>query len=81
MENLKLNILHNIKNFIMKKKTYQIKKIMNDCDGNLQHVLLLNSLDEVFESDNLDEVIKICEVFNKNTDSGWRYEIITILKK
>jgi len=65
----------------MKKKTYQIKKIMNDRDGNLQHVLLLNSLDEVFESDNLDEVIKICEVFNKNTDSGWRYEIITILKK
>jgi len=65
----------------MKKKTYQIKKIMKDCDNNLQHVLLLNSLDEVFESDNLDEVIKICEVFNKNTDSGWRYEIITILKK
>lgn len=65
----------------MKKKTYQIKKIMQNRDGILQHVLLLNSLDEVFESDNLDEVIKICEVFNKNTDSGWRYEIITILKK
>jgi hypothetical protein len=65
----------------MKKKTYQIKKIMKDCDDNLQHVLLLNSLDEVFESDNLDEVIKMCEVFNKNTDRGWRYEIITILKK
>lgn len=62
-------------------KTYQIKKIMKNDGYSTQHVLLLNPYDEVFETDSLQEVTKICEIFNKNTDSGWRYEIITILKK
>ena len=65
----------------MEKRIYQIKKIMKDCDKHLQHVLLLNGLDEVFETEYIEEAMKICEIFNKNTDSGWRYEIITILKK
>ena len=62
-------------------KTYQIKKIMKSGGDLTQHVLLLNPYDEVFETDSIVEATKICEIFNKNTDSGWRYEIIIILKR
>jgi hypothetical protein len=58
-------------------KSYQIKKIMN-LNGKKLHVILLNSDNEVFETVNFDEVSKLCKLLNTNTDSGWRYEIITI---
>jgi hypothetical protein len=57
--------------------SYQIKKIMNMNGKNL-HVILLNAQGEVFETDNIEEATKLCELLNSNTDSGWRYEIITI---
>ena len=58
-------------------KSYQIKKIMNVNGKNL-HVILLNSQGEVFETSCIGEATKLCELLNTNTDSGWRYEIITI---
>lgn len=62
------------------EKVYQIKKIMTLEGGRKQHVIMTDSQGEVFESSSLDEVTKLCELMNSNTDSGWRYEIITIGK-
>jgi len=61
-------------------KSYQIKKIMVT-NGKVQHVLLLGSQGEVFETDCFGEVVKLCELLNTNSDSGWRYEIVTILSE
>jgi len=60
--------------------SYQIKKIMSS-NGKKQHVLLLNAQGEVYETHCFGEATKLCELMNTNTDSGWRYEIITILNK
>ena len=60
------------------EKSYQIKKIML-IKGKLQHVILLNTQGEVFETTCFGEAMKICELLNTNTDSGWKYEIVTIL--
>ena len=47
-------------------------------NGKNLHVILLNSQGEVFETSCIGEATKLCELLNTNTDSGWRYEIITI---
>jgi hypothetical protein len=59
------------------KTSYQIKKIMN-MNGKTFHVILLNNHNEVFETDYIEEATKLCELLNTNSDSGWRYEIISI---
>ena len=64
----------------MSNTCYQIKKVLL-VEGKIQHVLLLNPYDEVFETDSYEEVLKMCEIFNRNTDSGWKYEIVPVLKK
>ena len=61
-------------------KIYQIKKIMFK-KGKPQHVILLNTQGEVYETSCIGEVTKMCELLNTNSDSGWRYEIITIISK
>jgi len=61
-------------------KSYQIKKIMNK-GGKPQHVILLDPNGEVYETSCFGEATKLCELLNTNTDSGWRYEIITIGNK
>lgn len=61
-------------------KVYQIKKIMMS-GGRTQHVLLLDSQNVVFETSCIGEASKLCELLNTNSDSGWRYEIITIINK
>tara|TARA_R110000803_G_scaffold5996_2_gene19677 strand:- start:3297 stop:3491 length:195 start_codon:yes stop_codon:yes gene_type:complete len=63
----------------MSNKSYQIKKVLV-VEGKILHVLLLNPYDEVFETDSHEEVLKMCEIFNRNSDSGWKYEIVSILK-
>lgn len=57
--------------------SYQIKKIMNMNGKNL-HVILLDSHGEVYEISCIEDATKLCEILNTNSDSGWRYEIITI---
>jgi hypothetical protein len=61
-------------------KSYQIKKIMRK-GGKLQHVILLGSNSEVYETSCFGEATKLCGLLNTNTDRGWRYEIITIGSK
>jgi hypothetical protein len=41
---------------------------------------MTNGQSEVFETESLDEVQKMVEILNSNTDSGWRYEVVTMLK-
>lgn len=63
------------------EKVYQVKKIMKLEGGRKQHVLMTDSHGEVFETSSLEEVSKLCELMNSNTDSGWRYEIVIIGKE
>ncbi len=40
-------------------------------------ILMLDSLSEILEIDNLDEALTMVKIFNQNTDSGWVYEVKT----
>ena len=63
----------------MKEEVYAIKKIMKDPGaGKKQHILMTNGQSEVYETENLEEVTRMVEILNSNTDSGWRYEIVTM---
>ena len=56
--------------------TYNIMKIMkNPITGNVTKVLLLDGLSSILEIKDLDQALKTAEIFNQNTDSGWRYEV------
>ena len=50
---------------------------MTDPSGKITKVLLLDGLSEILEVKELDQALKMTEIFNQNTDSGWRYEVKT----
>ena len=50
---------------------------MTSPSGKKTCVLILNSLSEILEIKELGEALKIAEMFNQNTDSGWVYEVKT----
>mgnify|MGYP001159646371 FL=1 len=54
---------------------YNILKIMTDKDGKTIHVLLTNGLSEILFIKNQKQAISMVNMFNANTDSGWRYEL------
>jgi len=56
--------------------TYNIMKTMRDpSSGKTMNVLLLDGLSEILEIKELNQALKMAEIFNQNTDSGWRYEV------
>tara|TARA_R110000737_G_scaffold75425_2_gene105073 strand:- start:310 stop:510 length:201 start_codon:yes stop_codon:yes gene_type:complete len=55
--------------------SYNILKTMTDSSGKVIKVLLLDGLSEILEVKELDQAFKMAEIFNQNTDSGWRYEV------
>jgi hypothetical protein len=56
--------------------TYNIMKIMkNPITNKVTNVLLLDGLSSILEIKELDQALKMAEIFNQNTDSGWRYEV------
>ena len=56
--------------------TYNIIKIMTDPKtGKTIKVLLLDGLSSILEVKELDQALKMAEIFNQNTDSGWKYEV------
>ena len=57
--------------------SYNILKTMTDPSGKITKVLLLDGLSEILEVKELDQALKMTEIFNQNTDSGWRYEVKT----
>jgi hypothetical protein len=56
--------------------TYNIMKTMRDNgSGKAMSVLLLDGLSSVLEIKELSQALKMAEIFNQNTDSGWTYEV------
>tara|TARA_R110000824_G_scaffold120762_6_gene276434 strand:+ start:1530 stop:1721 length:192 start_codon:yes stop_codon:yes gene_type:complete len=51
-------------------------KIMKDPHtGKTMKVLLLDGLASILEVKELSQALKMAEIFNQNTDSGWTYEV------
>ena len=51
-------------------------KIMKDpVTGKVINVLLLDGLSSILDIKELDQALKMAEIFNQNTDSGWTYEV------
>jgi len=57
--------------------SYNIVKTMTNPSGKKVCVLILDGLSSILEIEELGEALKIAEVFNQNTDSGWIYEVKT----
>ena len=55
-----------------------IKKILNDNKGNKRYVLMTDGQSEVLELTNIKIATQFKDVLNENTDSGCKYEIITV---
>ena len=55
--------------------SYNILKTMTDSSGKVIKVLLLDGLSSILEVKELSQALKMIEIFNQNTDSGWRYEV------
>lgn len=59
-----------------KDMSYNIMKIMKDpVTGKVINVLLLDGLSAILDIKELDQALKMAEIFNQNTDSGWTYEV------
>jgi len=52
-----------------------IKNMTNPLTGKKTHVLLNDGLSSVLEIKELDKALKMAEIFNQNSDSGWVYEV------
>jgi|TARA_R110000782_G_scaffold56892_1_gene118977 hypothetical protein len=62
----------------MNKIIYQIRKTIRE--KNIT-TLMNNSLGVVLEFNNFDEVSKMCEIMNSNSNSNCRYEIVIVSEK
>ena len=54
---------------------YCIIKLMKNINGIELPVVLLDTSEEVWEFDNVDEALKVAEILTKNSDSGYRYYV------
>ena len=54
---------------------YNIVKIMTDRTGKRIHVLLTDGLSQILEVKSQKKATKMVNVFNENSDSGWKYEL------
>lgn len=52
-----------------------IKHITNEKTNKTIPVIILNSNTEIWEFETLEEAEKMREIFEKNSDSGHRYEV------
>ena len=60
----------------IKYKSYNIIKTMIDPKtGKKSCVLMLDGLSSILEIKSLDKALKMAEMFNENSDSGWTYEV------
>ena len=56
--------------------SYNITKTMIDSrTGKKSCVLMLDGLSSILEIKELDKALKMVEIFNQNSDSGWVYEV------
>jgi|TARA_R110000824_G_scaffold71815_1_gene183707 hypothetical protein len=52
-----------------------MKTMRDTSSGKTMSVLLLDGLSVVLEIKELNQALKMAEIFNQNTDSGWVYEV------
>ena len=57
----------------MKEERYYIIKELILPNGNLQNVILLDGGSEVLEFDNYDKAYYMARIFERNSDSGYKY--------
>jgi len=50
---------------------------MTNPSGKVIKVLLLDGLSEILEVKELTQALKMVDILNQNTDSGWIYEVKT----
>lgn len=56
--------------------TYNIIKVMKDLkSGLIMRVILLDGLSAVLEITELHKALNMALIFNRNSDSGWQYEV------
>ena len=56
--------------------SYNIVKTMVDSEtGKKSCILMLDGLSSILEIKSLDKALKMAEMFNENSDSGWLYEV------
>jgi hypothetical protein len=56
--------------------SYNIVKTMIDPrTGKKTCVLMLDGLSSILEIGKLEKALKMAEIFNRNSDSGWVYEV------
>ena len=48
---------------------------MDSRTGKKTCVLILDGLSSILEIKQLDKALKMVEIFNQNSDSGWTYEV------
>ena len=65
----------------MSTESYMIKKTLNDDKGNKRYVLMTDGQSQVLELTDIKIATKFKDVLNENTDSGCKYEIITVKNK
>jgi len=57
------------------EKPYVIVKVLQNKKGKPQHVLLLDSNNEILEFDNLSEAEYIANIFEMNSEQGFTYYV------
>jgi len=55
--------------------SYNILKTMTDSSGKKICILLLDGLSSILEIKELDKALDMIAILNKNSDSGWIYEV------
>lgn len=65
----------------MSIESYMIKKTLNDSKGEKKYVLMTDGQSQVLEMEDINITTQFVNILNENTDSGCRYEIITVKNK
>jgi hypothetical protein len=62
------------------ENVYIIRKVMVSDKGKTLNVLMTNGQSEIMEIEDEYEALKLAEILNENSDSGWVYKVISVLK-
>jgi alkaline phosphatase len=63
------------------ENVYVIRKIMTDKKGRVINVLLTNGHSEIMEFNKKNKAEEMAALLNENSDSGWSYVVIGIIKE
>ena len=63
------------------ENVYVIRKIITDKKGRVINVLLTNGHSEIMEFNKKNKAEEMAALLNENSDSGWSYVVIGIIKE